>query len=74
LDIEGDKAPDINSVCFIRSAGGQSEATLVHCVTTSPNSFTVFAVSALQPGEAVRGLEQNGVFWTAKRAFQEHQE
>ncbi len=74
LDIEGDQAPDVNSSCFIRTAGGQAEATLVHCVATSFGSFTIFAVSALQPGEAVRGLEQNGRFWTAKRAFQEHHE
>lgn len=71
LDIEGLQAPDINSPCFIRTAGGQSEATLVHCVATTVKNFTVFAVSALQSGDAVRGLEQNGQFWTAKRAFQE---
>jgi len=71
LDIEGSKAPDINSPCFIRTTGGQAAATLVHCVSTTTNGFTVFAVSALQAGDAVRGLEQNGQFWTAKRAFQE---
>jgi folate-binding protein YgfZ len=74
LDMEGDKAPDVNLPCYIRTASGQVEATLVHCVNTSFNTFTVFTVSALQPADAVRGLEQNGQHWTAKRAFQEHHE
>lgn len=71
LDLEGPQAPDVNSPCFIRTAGGQLEATVVHCVNTASQAFTVFAVAALNPGDAVRGLEQNGQYWSAKRAFRE---
>jgi folate-binding protein YgfZ len=72
LDIDGPKAPDLREPCFIRTSGGQVEATLVHCVSASAGNYTVFAVAALQPGEAIRALEQNGTFWNAKRAFREH--
>ncbi len=71
LDIEGAQAPDVNLPCFIRTASGQVEASLVHCVGNSNRAFTVFAVAALQPSDAVRSLEQNGQHWTARRAFRE---
>jgi hypothetical protein len=69
LDLDGPEVPDPNIPCYIRTTGGQVEATLVHCVATSRSTFTVFAVAALNPGEAIRALEQSGRFWTAKRAF-----
>lgn len=71
LDIEGENAPDVNMPCFIRTSSGQTEAALVHCIGVTSRAFTIFAVAALQPNEAVRSLEQNGQFWTAKRAFRE---
>jgi len=71
LDIEGTQAPDVKLPCFIRTAGGQVEATVVHCVNKGNQAFTIFAVAALQPGDAVRGVEQDGRYWPAKRAFRE---
>ncbi|HKX54512.1 MAG TPA: hypothetical protein VJN01_00315 [Xanthomonadales bacterium] len=74
LDIDGPKAPDLDSPCFIRTSGGQVEASVVHCVATSTTTFTIFAVAALQAGEAVCAVEQGGVYWNAKRAFREPHE
>ncbi len=71
LDIEGPQAPDVASPCFIRTTGGQVEASMVNCVNTDKQTYTIFTVSALQPGDSVRGFEQNGKQWTAKRAFRE---
>ena len=71
LDLEGPQAPDVNSPCFIRTTNGQSEATVVHCVSTGKEAFTVFCVAALNPGDAVKGLEQNGHCWSATRALRE---
>lgn len=74
LDLEGPQAPDVTSPCFIRTIGGQVEATLVHCVNTANQTYTVFAVAALNPDDAVKGLEQNGQYWSAKRALGEMHE
>jgi folate-binding protein YgfZ len=71
LDIDGPKAPDLKSPCFIRTSDGQVEATVVHCVANSATSYTIFVVAALQAGEAVRAVEQNGEYWNARRAFRE---
>lgn len=73
LDIDGPKAPDLNAPCFIRTSGGQVEASVVHCVATSATTYTMFAVAALQAGDAIRAVEQNGVYWNAKRAFRDQQ-
>jgi len=71
MDIEGAQAPDETSPCFIQTSNGQTEATFVHCVTTSSQAYTVLAVAALNADEPVTGLQQNGRFWSAKRAVQE---
>jgi folate-binding protein YgfZ len=71
LDIEGPTVPDPETPCFIRSSGGQVEASMVHCVATSATTFTVFAVAAIQAGEVIQAMEQNGDCWSAKRAFRE---
>ncbi len=70
LDLEGPQAPDVNSPCFIQTISGQAEATIVHCVNTANQAFTVLAVAAVNPDDAVEGLEQNGQSWSARRAVQ----
>ena len=72
LDLDGSRAPDTDSPCFIRSMGREVEAGLVHCVATSSNRFTVFAVAALKADEPVRALEQDGHLWTATRVANAH--
>jgi len=70
LDLEGLQAPDVNSPCFIQTLSGQADATIVHCVKTADQAFTVFAVAALAKDDEVAGLDQNGLSWAAKRAKQ----
>ena len=67
LDLEGPQTPDLTSPCLIQTANGQTASTLVHCVSTASQTYTVFAVAALDPDEAVTGLEQNGQYWSATR-------
>jgi len=70
LDIEGPQPPDVNTPCFIRTTSGQSDATVVHCVNTGKEAFTVFVVAALNPDDAaITGLAQNGHYWSARRAM-----
>lgn len=71
LDIDGPKIPDLDSTCFIRTSGGQVEATLVHCVATAATQFTIFAVAAIKSEDGVNAVEQKSEYWTAKWAFRE---
>ncbi len=72
LNLEGTVQPDLNSPCFIHAAGGQIQATLVECVVAEmDDEITVLAVSAMKPADAVSGVEQNGLYWKARRVLRQ---
>jgi folate-binding protein YgfZ len=73
LDIEGEQPPDLNLPCVIYTSTGQAEASMIHCVGLGFGEFTILAVAALQPGEEVRMLQQDGQRWFARRALRDPQ-